>query len=894
MNDTDMRLNILFLISLFLMEAVTGQMGTSMRIEEGVSRQLALERKARISDLRYHLKFILKPGAERLTGSAGVSFSLSDASQPVALDFRDLNEQGETIEGDVVSVRINGAENGDRRQLGGHLVLPAKNLKAGRNEVTIEFTTGAAAAGRPVIRYSDREDELFYTLLVPMDASLAFPCFDQPDLKARFTLTLETPADWTAVSNEKEEGADGVLPARAVHRFTETAPISTYQFAFAAGRFRSFPAETRSGVPLRWIVRRSQAEKLTEHLPEVSKLTADGMSHLISYFDHRFPFSKYDQVLLPGFAYGGMEHAGATFLREDAIVFRTTPTKGDKAGRASLILHELAHQWFGDLVTMKWFDDLWLKEGFANFMAYHAMASIYDEPGLSEDRRAADVWRRFYQRHKPLAYGIDSTPGTTPIYQQVPNLKDAKSAYGAIVYQKAPSLLRALEFLIGEAAFREGVRLFLREHAYGNAEWADLIGAFERASGKKLDDWAAAWVRQRGMPQIDVDCRCNDQNRIDRFELRQKDVLNEGSLWPIKTRVLLSGEDGSSETLTAEFNGPGLNLESAIGRPCPAFVFLNDGDYGYGRFMLDDGSRKAVASRITSIDDAFLRTMLWGALWDSVREAEMDPAEYLALSIRALRDEDDEELTASLLDRLTRVYTRYLTPAQRAASEIEIERLCFDKMMKSEEAGLRIAWFRAFRSLASSVEARTRLKKLLSEEITIPGVEIRQLDRWRIVAALLGVGDADAETLYAAEVKRDTSDDSAKQAYIAAAARPDNAVKKRYFEGYTGDRAIPEDWVEGSLSNFNSWNQSRLTGEWLGPALEALPRIKRERKIFFALAWLNAFIGGQQGELDAARRAQSVVREFLKKPIDRDLKLKILEVGDDLDRTIRIRTRQGI
>lgn len=888
-----MRIYILSLISVFLLEAATGQMGTSMRIEEGVSRELALDRKARISALRYRLRFVLKPGADRIAGSAVTSFDLSDASQPVALDFRDLDERGETIDGDVANLRINDTEISDYSRLGGHLVLPAKYLKAGRNEVAIEFTTGAAAAGRPVIRYPDREDEYFYTLFVPMDASLAFPCFDQPDLKARFTLTIETPADWTAVSNEKEEGSDGELTAGAMHRFAETAPISTYQFAFAAGRFRSFAAGAEAGVPLRWIVRRSQAEKLTEHLPEVSKLTADGMSHLVSYFDHRFPFSKYDQVLLPGFAYGGMEHAGATFLREDAIIFRTTPTKGDKAGRASLILHELAHQWFGDLVTMKWFDDLWLKEGFANFMAYHAMASIYNEPGLSDDRRAAEVWRRFYQRHKPLAYGIDSTPGTTPIYQQVPNLKDAKSAYGAIVYQKAPSLLRALEFLIGEAAFRGGVRIFLREHAYGNAEWADLIAAFERASGKKLGDWAAAWVRQRGMPRVDADCRCGEDGRIAGFELWQKDVLNEGSRWPIRTRVLLFGEDGSSETLTAEFDGPSTKLTEAIGRPCPAFVFLNDGDYGYGRFMLDERSRKAVASRIASIDDAFLRTMLWGGLWDSVREAEMDPAEYLALSIRALQVEEDEELTASLLDRLARVYTRYLTPAQRAAIEGEIERLCFDRMMKSGEAGLRIAWFRAFRSLATSGEARGRLKKLLDGEITIPGVEIRQLDRWRIVAALLATGDAEAETLYAAEAKRDTSDDSAKQAYIAAAAHPDASVKKRYFEGYTGDRSIPEDWVEGSLSNFNSWNQSRLTAEWLGPALEALPRIKRERKIFFALAWLNAFIGGQQAELDAARRAQSVVREFLRQPIDRDLRLKVLEVGDELDRTVRIRNRFG-
>src|SRR5262249_35630701 len=512
-------------------------------------------------------------------------------------------------------------------QTGGHLVLPARHFKSGENTIAMDFETAVATANRPIIRYQDRDDggEYIYTLFVPMDASLAFPCFDQPDLKARFTLTAAVPYEWTIVTNTREQTVtrDGRISAWI---FQETHPISAYLFAFAAGPFKQIAGDGGS-VPLRVFVRQSKLQRAKEEWPEVERLTREGIKHMVDFFDQPFPFTKYDQVLIPGFAYGGMEHAGATFLREDSILFRAVPTKNDKLNRASLVLHELAHQWFGDLVTMRWFDDLWLKEGFANFMASHAMASIYDPN---------EIWKRFYQAHKPLAYGIDSTKGTTPIYQEVRNLKDAKSAYGAIVYQKAPSLLRALTFVIGEANFRDGVRLFLKEHAYANAEWSDLIGAFERVSKQKLQTWADAWVKRRGMPQVDVEWKCDARGLIDRFEITQRDTLDEGGVWPVKTRLSLVYDDADPQPITAQFDGKRSTVREAIGKKCPAYVFANDGDFGYGRFMLDARSREAVIARIGSVKDPFLRTMLWGALWDAVREAEMNPRDYISLALKTL------------------------------------------------------------------------------------------------------------------------------------------------------------------------------------------------------------------------------------------------------------------
>ena len=852
-------------------------------VAEGVSRELARHRATNITDLRYQLGFDIPRGAPRFKGREVIKFKLAGVPDQVILDFRDQDQEGRVINGIISDVKINGQPIDDPPLTNGHIALPARYFKTGENTVTLNFETGAAAAGRPIIRYQDHDDgsEYIYTLFVPMDASLAFPCFDQPDLKARFTLDITAPDDWTVISNEKiarTETANSPNYRRTY--FLETPPISTYLFAFAAGPFKQIGG-TGAPVPMRLFVRRSKLQRAQEEGPEALQLTREGMEHFVDYFNYQFPFSKYDQVLIPGFAYGGMEHAGATFLREDSVLFRTMPTRGDKLGRASLVLHELAHQWFGDLVTMRWFDDLWLKEGFANFMAYHALAAIYDQN---------EIWKRFYQAHKPLAYTIDATKGTTPIYQEVMNLKDAKSAYGAIVYQKAPSLLRALSFVIGEEKFRDGVRLFLKEQAYGNAEWGELIQAFEKSSKQNLATWADVWIRRRGMPQIDVEWSCDAQGLINRFELRQRDVLNEGGLWPIRTQLLLAYDVEKSLRVNAQIKGPQATVRDAIGKKCPAYVFGNDGDFGYGRFMLDERSRKTVIERIAKINDSFHRTMLWGALWDAVREADMNPSEYIELALKSLPEENDEELTQNILDRAARAYQRYLSNSRQTAIARQIESLAFDRMMKAGDAtnsGLRITYFRAFRSIATTAEARQRLKDILSNNLKVPGVEIKPLDRWRIITALLIESDAEAENLLETERKRDLSDDGRKQAYIAEAARADPETKRRYFGDYLNKRSIPEDWVEGSLIPFNSYNQSQLTLPYLRPALENLPQVKRERKIFFVLAWLNAFIGEQRSP-----EALDQVREFIRaNKIDRDLELKILEVVDELERTVRIRNK---
>jgi aminopeptidase N len=478
-----------FLASALLL-ALAAIASAQSSIPDGIPRALAQSRAARVSDLHYQLSYSLIPHASTTAATEVLRFHLANAAEPLLLDFRDGQVSSFTLNGATISAAVQH----------GHLVLPATNLRTGVNTVEAHFTANIAPAGKAITRFEDKDDgsEYLYTLFVPMDASMAFPCFDQPDLKGRFKLTVTAPPMWNVISNTASSRRFPIptTDTAAETLFSETEPLPTYLFAFAAGPFVS--VHRTPGLPNVW-VRKSKAAAAASEVPEVQTTAAEGIRYLSNYFAQPFPFPKYEMVLIPGFAYGGMEHAGCTFLREESVLFRTAPTADNRLGRQILVLHELTHQWFGDFTTMRWFDDLWLKEGFAQYMAYKTLADL---------RPHDNIWQHFYLSIKPAAYAIDETQGTTPIYQDIPNLDDAKSAYGAIVYSKAPAVLRQLNYILGEAAFRRGLQLYLAAHKYGNATWADLIDAFQTASGRDLASWSDMWIRHRGMPRIDTAWTC--------------------------------------------------------------------------------------------------------------------------------------------------------------------------------------------------------------------------------------------------------------------------------------------------------------------------------------------------------------------------------------------------
>jgi aminopeptidase N len=819
----------------------------------GVSHELAQQRASQISSVRYAIDLDIKEKVQSFPSHIAISFDLSAVPDPLVLDFR----SGPIKKSSVPTTETNG-----------HILVPSSSLHKGPNKIEFDFEAPVADANKAITRYHDVQDgsEYVYTLFVPMDASMEFPCFDQPDLKARFTLRATAPAGWTVISNGT---------ASANGQFAATKPISTYLFAFAAGPFESLTSAPAGATPLRLFVRKSVLARAKQEWPEVAQFTRQGIEKMSAFFAQPFPFPKYDQVLIPGLAYGGMEHAGSTFLREDVVIFRTAPTVSDHHRRSVTVLHELAHQWFGDLVTMRWFDDLWLKEGFAQYMAFHTLAEL--EP-------PNEVWTRFYQSIKPVAYAIDSTRGTTPIYQNVRNLADAKSAYGPIVYQKAPSLLRVLSYKIGETGFRDGVRIYLKDHAYGNAEWTDLIGAFSKASGQDLAPWAAAWIRQPGMPEVTVQWTCDGANRIADFEVSQTDAIGGGHTWPIETQFVLGYKEDPGTHLKATFDTAKANLPAAIGKSCPDYVFGNDEDHGYGRFLLDERSLAGVVTDLATVKDPLLRALLWGALWDSVREAQMPPSTYIDLVVRALPNETDLDLTQNLLGRMRSAYISYLSDSQRSSVAERMEQLLLDRMKHAQTVDLRIVYFRAFTGAVSGPASLTELRDLLSGKDTIDGVPLKQRDRWSMITTLVRQGDA---SLVDPESQRDKTDDGRKSAFAARAAIATVENKRRYFDDYIHSKDVPEDWVTASLGDFNSWNQSPLTLPYLKPALEALPQMKRERKIFFVNGWLSSFVGNQKSP-----EALKIVNAFLESPaLDPDLRLKVVEVKDELERTVKIRSK---
>lgn len=586
---------------------------------------------------------------------------------------------------------------------------------------------------------------------------------------------------------------------------------------------------------------------------------------------------------------------------------------------------------------MRWFDDLWLKEGFAEFMAYKALEKVMPQ---------YNAWKVFYERNKQAAYLTDSTKGTTPIYQEIKNLSAAKSAYGNIVYRKAPSFLKQAEFYIGPDKFQTAVRSFLKKHEFGNAGWEDLVKEFEVASGQDLDDWAAQWVKQPGLP-IYRATRVQIRPNLIEMTITARDLLNRGGTWPQKTMAYyVDNSPHPQQTPILSYKVTDLQMEDVRFSEVVSHgvlewnvFFPNYQDYGYGIFLLDDKSRDYVLKNIQNEKDDFLRTMMWGSLWDSVRAGELDPTEYVELAIKHIDVEKDESTIQSIIGRVSTAMNYYMSvppavadgltqPTRKAKSGpantvgsngnlqppataggtdkktppataggkdfvVRIEERLIERMQNSSKAGQRITYYRAFLNAASTEKARTILKGILKTgKMTPTGkassetevvLVLRTKDKFDIVTRLAILGDPDAAKLLADLEKSETSDEAKRYAYAAKAAFGTKETKEKYFNDFLNNKEISESWIEAAFVPFNSIRHAELTRPYLERALAELPNLKRTRKIFFVNGWLGAFIGGQRDE-----KALAIVNKFLadNPNLDKDLRLKILENVDVIERAV--------
>ncbi|WP_456425197.1 M1 family aminopeptidase [Rhodocaloribacter sp.] len=826
----------------------------------GVSWTLAEHRARTLSDVRYDVRLTIPAAREdSIAGETTIRFRLSDASRPLVLDFRPpaRNVLGVYVDGQGIDYAV---END-------HLVIPATALVEGENTVAVRFVAGEGSL--------NRNDDFLYTLFVPDRAHFALPLFDQPNLKARFRLTLHVPEGWKAVANgplaETDTTGDG-----ATFRFAETKPISTYLFAFAAGRFETETA-VRDGRTMTMYHRETDAEKLARNRDAIFDLHATALAWLEDYTGIPYPFDKFDFVLIPSFQYGGMEHPGAILYRQASLMLDASATQNQLLGRASVIAHETAHMWFGDLVTMNWFDDVWTKEVFANFMAAKIVNPSF--PEVNHDLR-------FLLAHYPAAYAVDRTAGANPIRQPLENLQQAGTLYGAIIYQKAPIVMKHLERLVGEETFRDGLRAYLSTFAYGNATWPDLIAELDRRSDADLTAWSRVWVEEPGRPTVEVRT-AREGDRLDRLTLFQSDPLDRGRLWTQRLDVLLAYGD-TLVRFPLTLDRESVTVTEAASRPAPDFILPNGGGVGYGLFVLDPDSRAFLLDHVAELDDAMLRGIVWGTLWDALLEGHVPPGVFLERAMAALPAETNELDAQRLTGYVTRAYWRFLTPEARRALAPGLETLLWELMEKAPTTTRKATFFNAFRDVALSPEGVGRLRAVWARRTTIPGLTFSERDETRMALELAVRGLPDAEALLDAQAARITNPDrQARFAFVRPALSPDRAVRDAFFESLKDEaNRAHEPWVLEGVRYLHHPLRAAAAEPYLRPALALVEEIQRTGDIFFPKRWLDATLGGHQS-LTAAATVRSFLDE-LPPDYPHRLRAKILQSADGLFRAARI------
>ena len=822
--------------------------------DRGVSEALARERARAISGLRYDLALTIPADpAQPVRGRVVIRFRLA-APRVVELDFAAPPER-------VGAVTAGGAPVA-YTAINGHLLIPAPATRAGDNEIAVDFVAG----NEPL----NRDPEFIYSLFVPARAHRAFPCFDQPDLKARYTLTLDIPEGWQAVANGAQASAE-TQGGRTRVRFAETQPISTYLFAFAAGRFMVETAQ-RDGRELRLFHRETDAARVARNRDVVFDLHAAALRWLEDYTDIPYPFGKFDIVAIPAFQFSGMEHPGAILYNAGSILLDESATQNQMLDRASVIAHETSHMWFGDLVTMRWFNDVWMKEVFANFLA----AKVVNPAFPQVNHRL-----RFLLAHYPGAYQVDRTAGTNAIRQQLSNLEDAGQMYGAIIYLKAPIVMRQLEMIVGERRFRDGLREYLKAFSFGNATWLDLIRILDARTPEDLAAWSRAWVEERGRPEFSTTPQV-ERGRISRLTLDARDPLDRGLVWPQQLRVTLGYPDRIREV--AVYMGTATTrVRDAEGLPEPLFVLPNGAGLGYGLFVLDDRTREYLLRSVQTIDDAVTRGSAWIALWENMLDGRIPAASLLETIVRALPEEKDEQNVQRILAYATRTYWRHLSPGDRMARAGAIEAVLRAGISRAPTSSAKAAWFSAYRDAVLTEPGVRWLEAVWRRTETIPGLTFAEPDDIAMAQELAVREVPGWQDILSAQHERiQNPDRKARFAFVMPALSNDPAVREAAFERLRApENRRREPWAAETLAYLNHPLRAGHAVRFVRPSLELLREIQQTGDIFFPSRWIDSVLWGHR-----SGEAAAIVRDFLGRELQYPQRLRwtILTAADELFR----------
>ncbi|OEU87637.1 aminopeptidase [Streptomyces abyssalis] len=713
------------------------------------------------------------------------------------------------------------------------IALPG--LAQGPNELVVVADCSYTNTGEGLHRFVDPVDQqaYLYTQFEVPDARRVFASFEQPDLKATFQFTVRAPEGWTVISNSPTPEPEGGL-----WRFEPTPRISSYITALIVGPYHSVHSTWEGGgrtVGLGIYCRPSLAEHLDAEA--IFEVTRQGFDWFQEKFDYPYPFAKYDQLFVPEFNAGAMENAGAVTIR-DQYVFRSKVTDAAYEARAETILHELAHMWFGDLVTMEWWNDLWLNESFATYTSVACMAAA---PGS----RWPHSWTTFANQMKTWAYRQDQLPSTHPIMAEIRDLDDVLVNFDGITYAKGASVLKQLVAYVGEEAFFSGVQRYFKRHEWGNTRLSDLLGALEETTWRSdLSEWSKAWLETAGINVLRPEIETDASGTITSFAVRQEapalppGATGEPTLRP--HRISIGGydlEDGrlrASRRIETDVTGDLTEVDNWVGQKRPDVVLLNDGDLSYAKVRLDAHSLETVKQHIGDFTDSLPRALCWASAWDMTRDGELPARGYLALVLSGITEESDIGLVQSLQRQVKLALDLYADPRWRETGLLQWSEAALEQLRAAAPGSdHQLAWARAFASAARTDGQLTLLEGLLDGSTSVEGLAVDTELRWALLQRLAATGRA-GEKEIAAELERDATSAGERYAAMARAARPTAEAKAEAWASVVGSGAaeetgLPNAVQEAVIGGFLQTDQRELLAPYAEKYFEVVKDIWEQR-----------------------------------------------------------------
>ncbi len=826
-------------------------------IESGVSYPLAQYRSRVINNIQYDIRLnIPEQKTSAIQGHEKIAFVLKQNNQPLQLDFKQAADHVQKIIVNQKAAAVNSQQE--------HLVIDQQLLKVGNNEIEITFTAGNESL--------NRNDEYLYALFVPDHARNTFPCFDQPDLKARFLLTLTMPNGWNALSNGKTLNVQPTNgQATKTVTFANSDRLSTYLFSFTAGKYKSVKQQIGNQTA-EFLHRETDSTKVKLSTDSVFIAHKNALSFLERWTGIPYPFQKVGFVAIPDFQFGGMEHPGEVQYKASSLFLDDGATKDQFISRANLISHETAHMWFGDLVTMQWFNDVWMKEVFANFMA----------DKVTEKMMGSETFNlKFLQDHYPAAYGVDRTTGSNPIRPQLDNLQEAGSMYGNIIYHKAPIMMLQLEMLMGEENFRSGIQEYLKKFSYSNATWNDLIGILSKHTKFDLYQWNQVWVNQAGRPVFDYNV-VYQNGKISSFTISQKPETGSARTWPQAFQVTLV-YSGSVKAIDVNMTNANISIKEAVGMTKPDYILFNSNGIGYGLFPTD----KQLLPNLYRIPGALQRASTYIAAYENMLAGRyFKPQELLQIFTDGLKQEKDEMNLRLITGYLTTVYWNFVKPQTRKELSASLETTLWQAMAQQPQSNHKKILFRAYQDIFQSNEAYNNLYQIWRQQQPPAGVKLSEDDYTSLASSLALRSDTPSAILQEQQQRIKNTDRKQRLAFLMPALSNNQQERDNFFASLADRKnRQKEAWVISALAYLHHPLRQSTSVKYIPQSLALVEEIQKTGDIFFPQSWLSATLGSYQSP-----EAAQDVRDFLQAHPKYNPKLrgKILQAADNVFRAEKL------